>query len=149
MRALALLPAHNESASLAAVLKEIRDCHPDLDILVVDDSSNDATQQMLPELETRWIRLGTRLGAGGAVRRGLQYARSCGYDTVIRLDADGQHVAAHISDLLERHRSGQSDPTVTTHQIWSLLYLELWCQEFLDKSPVAQTGRPLVHGTSR
>ena len=55
----------------------------------------------------------------------------------------GHFRSEYISDLLERHRSGRSNPTVTTHQIWSLLYLELWFREFVDKAPLANTaGRP-------
>ena len=34
-----------------------------------------------------------------------------------------------ISKLLEYHRSGKSDPTVRTKQIWNLLCLEMWFQQ--------------------
>jgi asparagine synthase (glutamine-hydrolysing) len=61
----------------------------------------------------------------------------------------GYFRSEYISDLLERHRAGQSDPTVTTHQIWNLLYLELWCREFLDKAPAGPPVRRVVHEAAR
>lgn len=109
MKRLALIPAHNEASSLPVVVGELRQHHPDLDILVVDDASADTTREVLAELGVRWLSLHQRLGIGGAVRAGLRYARQLGYDTVVRLDADGQHQAAHVDRLLEPIRTGRAD----------------------------------------
>jgi len=40
----------------------------------------------------------------------------------------------YIANLLEAHRSGRTNPTVSTHQIWNLLVFEIWCRTFLDKT---------------
>ena len=66
----------------------------------------------------------------------LGFAREILLDGPIR--RRGHFRTEYIDDLLERHRTGNSDPTVTTHQIWSLLYLELWSREYLDQRSPAR-----------
>jgi glycosyltransferase involved in cell wall biosynthesis len=100
MRALVLLVAHNEAVNLPAVIAELRRVEPTLDILVVDDASEDETPALLGTLGVRHMRLGQRLGVGGAVRAGLRCAYARGYERVVRLDADGQHQPRDIAALL-------------------------------------------------
>ena len=98
---LVVIPAFNEAASLPGVVDELRQHRPDLPILVVDDASTDGSGDLLPSLEVQRLQLGQHLGIGGAMRAGLRWARFKGHDTVVRLDADGQHMAGQIQVLLE------------------------------------------------
>ena len=68
-----LIPAHNESATLSAVVAEARKCCPALDLLIVDDGSTDSTVTLLETLDVRWIRLPEQMGVGSAVRAGLRF----------------------------------------------------------------------------
>jgi hypothetical protein len=99
-RVLGLIPAYNEAATLQAVVAELRSCRPDLDVLVVDDGSTDATASLLDRLDVRWLRLPERMGVGSAMRAGLRYAARLGYDVVVRMDGDGQHRPEDIERLL-------------------------------------------------
>jgi glycosyltransferase involved in cell wall biosynthesis len=101
MRPLILLPARNEVACLPSVVWEVCRFFPATDVLIIDDASDDGTAQLLPRLGVCWIRLDEQTGVGGAVRRGLKYALDMGYDTVVRVDADGQHAASGVFELLE------------------------------------------------
>jgi glycosyltransferase involved in cell wall biosynthesis len=100
LRCLALVPVHNEVASLAGVVAELRDQAPALDVLVIDDASTDGTGEVLPRLGVRWLQLGQHVGLGGALRAGLRWARALGYGVVVRIDGDGQHPASEIHRLL-------------------------------------------------
>jgi len=108
-RVLALVPAHNEAASLAAVVAELREARSDLDILIVDDGSTDGTAELLQRLDVRSLRCAERIGVGGAVRAGLRCAAQRQYDVVVRLDGDGQHRAADIARLLTPIEGGRAD----------------------------------------
>src|SRR5262249_41285218 len=109
LRVLCLIPAHNEALNLAAVVRDVRARRPELDILVVDDGSTDATARLLDRLDVRWLRLPERMGIGSAMRAGLRYAARLGYDAVVRMDGDGQHAAADIERLLVPVQSGVAD----------------------------------------
>ena len=67
---LTLIPAHNEAASLRAVIGDLRRQRRDLDILVVDDGSSDDTPALLRELGVRWLHWPERRGVGSALRAG-------------------------------------------------------------------------------
>jgi glycosyltransferase involved in cell wall biosynthesis len=106
---LVVVPAFNEAASLPSVVAEIRRHRPDLPLLVIDDASTDDTPACLAELRVPSLRLTQRLGVGGAMRAGLRYALSRGYDFVVRLDGDGQHDPLEIAALLEPIEAGAAD----------------------------------------
>lgn len=112
MRTLAVIPAYNEAAALPGVVSELRQRHPGLEVLVVDDASVDGTGELLPSLGTRWLQLSQHVGLGGAMRAGLRYARVLGFDSVLRLDADGQHLPDQVARLLEPLRDGAADAAV-------------------------------------
>ena len=52
-RVLAVVPAFNEEASVARTIEELKEAHPDLDILVVDDGSGDRTAAIAPGVRAR------------------------------------------------------------------------------------------------
>jgi glycosyltransferase involved in cell wall biosynthesis len=108
-RTLVILPALNEEAALAAVLKELAVTCPQLDVLVVDDGSTDATASRATAAGALVMRLPFNLGVGGAMRAAYRWGRDRGYTQVIQVDADGQHDAAELATLLEVQAA---DPSV-------------------------------------
>jgi glycosyltransferase involved in cell wall biosynthesis len=96
-----IIPAYNEREALPGTLRELRSEVPDLDVLVVDDGSTDETAALARAAEgVEAVRLPFNLGAGGAVRTGLHYARDEGYRRAVVFDADGQHSPQAIRTLL-------------------------------------------------
>ncbi len=118
-RTLAVIPAHNEAANLAAVVAGIRTHRPDLDILVVNDGSTDQTAAELERLGARWLGWPLRRGVGCAVRAGLRYGSRLGFDVIVRLDADGQHDPRDIDALLAPLRTGQADAVLGSRYVQS------------------------------
>ncbi len=100
-RNLAVVPAYNESETIARVVRELNEVAPDFDVLVVDDGSTDATAAIAQAVGARVLRLPFNLGIGGAVQAGFVFALENGYERMVQVDGDGQHVAAEIPVLRE------------------------------------------------
>lgn len=98
---LAVIPAYNESSTVARVVDTLRENAPEFDPLVVDDGSTDETADVGERAGARVLRLPFNLGIGGAVQAGLIYARENGYDYVAQVDADGQHDPRELYKLVE------------------------------------------------
>lgn len=101
-KTLIVIPAFNEVANIASVLNEISISAPELDVLVVDDGSTDNTFELASEHGVAVLRLPFNLGVGAAMRLGFKYASQNGYESVVQVDADGQHVPKEIKSLLSK-----------------------------------------------
>ncbi|WP_432825416.1 glycosyltransferase family 2 protein [Dactylosporangium sp. CA-092794] len=105
-RVLIIIPAWNEAASIADVVREVHGELPTVDVIVVDDGSSDDTAARAAAAGAIVAKLPFNLGVGGAMRTGYRYARDHGYDVAIQVDADGQHDPRYIPklvDALEEH----------------------------------------------
>jgi glycosyltransferase involved in cell wall biosynthesis len=111
-RRIAIVPARNEEAAVGRVVEELRAFDPALDVLVIDDGSEDATAESAAAAGAAVVSLPFNLGIGGAVQTGFKYALEHGYDTVIRLDGDGQHDPQEIPQLLGPLARGEADVVV-------------------------------------
>ncbi len=99
-KALVVMPAWNEEATVADVIAEIRAKVPDVDVLVVNDGSRDATSEQAQSAGAVVADLPFNLGVGGAMRTGYRYAWDNGYDAVVQIDADGQHDPERVPEML-------------------------------------------------
>jgi glycosyltransferase involved in cell wall biosynthesis len=99
-RVLVVVPAFNESGSVADVVHEVIAKVPGASILVVDDGSHDATTRVARAAGAMVATLPFNLGVGGAMRTGFRYALDNGFDVVVQVDADGQHDPASVESLV-------------------------------------------------
>lgn len=101
MNSLIVIPALNEEESIQIVIEKL---HAEglKNILVVNDFSTDNTAKIAQENNVELINLPLQLGAWGATQTGIRYALSKGYDQVITMDADGQHLS-YGTQLLTQH----------------------------------------------
>jgi glycosyltransferase involved in cell wall biosynthesis len=112
-RALAIIPAFNEEATIARTLADLRVGFPDLDLLVVNDGSQDRTSERVRESGVALVvDLPVNLGIGGAVQTGFKYAARAGYDVAMQVDADGQHLGSEIPKILAPVVSGEADVAI-------------------------------------
>ena len=99
-RTLVAIPALNEAATIGAVIDDVRRAVPGAHVLVVDDGSTDGTGQVARRAGVTVVRLPFNVGVGGAMRTAFVYAQRQDFDVVVQMDADGQHLASHVPDLI-------------------------------------------------
>jgi len=98
---LIIVPAYNEEAAVGGVVRAIHAVMPGTPVLVIDDSSMDATQAVAREAGAQVLPLPHHLGLGGCVQAGYKLAFELGYRYVIRVDGDGQHDARDIPHVFQ------------------------------------------------
>jgi hypothetical protein len=106
------IPALNEEEALPGVLDELREELPDVDVLVVDDGSQDATAELARNRGADVLSFPENRGLPVAVAAGYEYAARKHYAYCGRVDADGQHPAKELHRLLDLVRSGHCDVAV-------------------------------------
>jgi glycosyltransferase involved in cell wall biosynthesis len=101
-RVLAIVPAYNEQATVAATIAELRATQGmTFDILVIDDGSSDRTAAEAQAAGALVCVLPYNLGVGGAMRTGYRYALRHGFDVAVQVDADGQHDPTYLKALVD------------------------------------------------
>lgn len=97
-----LVPFYNHPQNIKALIAALKTY--ELPVVVVDDGSDEASKQILAELErTEGILLLTRAQNGGkgiAMKDGFKFALERGFSHVLQIDADFQHDAALIGEFL-------------------------------------------------
>lgn len=106
---LIIIPAYNEEKNIRQVLKEIRNFNYDVDIIVINDASQDKTRSVVEANGERVINHLYNLGYGGALQTGFKFALDKGYKYVIQFDGDGQHDPADIQSIINELESGDCD----------------------------------------
>lgn len=92
-----ILPAYNEEASIGTTIRNIWKLHPEFEILVVDDGSTDNTRTEALNAGARVHSHPYNIGNGAAVKTGIREASG---EWILMMDADGQHSAEDITNLL-------------------------------------------------
>ena len=102
-RSLIVIPAYNEVANVANVVKS---CAQYSDVLVVDDGSNDNTLKASTEAGAIVITNETNRGYEYSLNVGYAYAIKLNYDLMITMDADGQLPPNTIPKFLDAINAG-------------------------------------------
>lgn len=106
-RVLVVIPALNAERSLGDVIRGARAVLDD--VLVIDDGSRDGTAAVAREAGAQVVSHGVNRGKGAALKTGFGYAMQRGYDAVITLDADGQHLPREIPKFLTARAETHAD----------------------------------------
>jgi len=107
-----VIPAYNESPTLASLIEEVLNTLVQLsdrvEVIVVDDGSRDDTPAVMQaqcalHSQLVYLKLSRNFGKEPALTAGLEAATG---DVVILMDGDGQHPVALLPDMLEKWRAG-------------------------------------------
>lgn len=97
-----LIPCLNEERAIEGVVRDALSLG--MPVIVVDDGSDDRTPAIVGDMGVTLLRHHERRGKGEALRTGFREAMRHGFDGVITMDGDGQHLAADIPAMLEASR---------------------------------------------
>jgi glycosyltransferase involved in cell wall biosynthesis len=100
----AAIPAYQAASSIADVVRRTRALFEH--VLVVDDGSDDATGRAAGGEGARVLRHERNLGKGRALRTAFTDLFERGFEAVVTLDADGQHVPEQIPRLVDAMGAG-------------------------------------------
>lgn len=106
---LVVIPAFNEEAMIADVIKGIHAYLSEADILIVDDASTDRTREVALRSGAKVISHPFNLGYGAALQTGYKYALNKGYQELVQMDGDGQHDPSFLPELLKAIRREEAD----------------------------------------
>ena len=111
-----VVPVFNESATVGQIVEELRALELNLEILLVDDGSTDASPAVLAQLaerhtEVKVLTQPSNRGKGAAVRRGI--SESTG-DILLIQDADLEYSPSDIPALIDPLLSGKADAVFGT-----------------------------------
>ncbi len=105
-----IIPCYNEPATIATIVKRVRACAPDAEIIIVDDGSQNDTRAVLRPMEgqpgLRILYHERNQGKGAAVRTGIQAATQ---EVILIQDADLEYDPRHYPALLQPIEEGLAD----------------------------------------
>lgn len=106
-RVAVIIPALNAERTLAPVVAGAKaQLEP---VVVVDDGSSDLTGDVARAAGAVVLRHDLNRGKGGALKTGFAWALENGFESVITLDADGQHLPSEVPKFLRERQVGGAD----------------------------------------
>lgn len=105
-RVVMVIPTYNEADNLGWIVARVRAAVPEVDVLVVDDSSPDGTGDLADALaaedpQVSVVHRAQKAGLGAAYLNGFAVALERGYDVIGEMDADGSHQPEQLPRLLD------------------------------------------------
>lgn len=107
MKKLVIIPTYNEKENIARIIAAVMALEGGFEVLVVDDSSPDATADIVKSLQVQYLdrlHLSVRKvkdGLGKAYIHGFRWALENGYDYIFEMDADFSHNPKDLPRLYE------------------------------------------------
>ena len=117
LRLFVIIPALNEEQTITSVIKGIPRAIPgiaSIDIVVVDDGSQDRTMEKALAAGAHVIRHTSTRGVGTAFQSALAFSIEHAADIIVSIDADGQFDPADIPTLLAPVLEGKADFTTAS-----------------------------------
>ncbi len=154
MKLVIQVPAWNEAESLPRTLGELPGRVAGFDtveVVVVDDGSDDATADVAARAGARVVRLPIHRGLARAFTAGLDFALESGADVIVNTDADGQYDPEAIPRLVAPILAGDADIVLGDRGIATLEHFsptKRWLQRLGAWVVRLLSGVPLADATT-
>ena len=117
MKTCLIIPTLNEKNNVTKIINKIRKTKIKLDVIFIDDDSNDGTQLEIQNLKKKfkyinYIFRHNKSGIGSAHKDGIKYAYKKDYELIITMDCDGTHNPKYLKNLI--HNSKSYDYVITS-----------------------------------
>jgi len=108
-----LIPAYNVGDIIDNVIFRLNQIYTNLAIVVVNDCSNDNTEENLKKYDIKILSHENNKGQWAALKTGFKYiCEQQKYSYLITLDADGQHFPEDIPHLLSVIKNDEADVVI-------------------------------------
>lgn len=98
IKACVVIPTFNEAKAIAGLISAVKGYG--LEVVVVDDGSQDGTPEIAGQSRATVLKNEHNIGKGASLSKGFAYALDHGFDAVITMDGDGQHLPEEIPYFL-------------------------------------------------
>lgn len=115
-----VIPAYNESENILNLCEEIVSFNSSVDILVVDDSADTLTYDLIQNRKHSRICIihrGVKSGRGQAVLHGYRESFKKKYRYYVEMDADFSHSVADLAKLLDCIKATNSDLVIASRYL--------------------------------
>lgn len=102
-----LIPSLNEAKTIGGIVSELR--AKQLTVYVVDDGSTDDTAALAQAQGAIVVTHKKNMGKGASMREGFRHIVKKGFEAVIVMDGDGQHLVSDIDGFIDRKALGNAD----------------------------------------
>lgn len=142
-----IMPVHNEARTIKGLLEQIKK-EVGCDVAVIDDGSLDGSGEKARQFGAHVITNKMKSGKGFSLREGFKYALANGYQGVITMDGDGQHLPQDLKCFFNYPKINNSCIIVGNrmHDTAKMPLVRRWTNRFMS-SIISLAARQTITDT--
>lgn len=118
-KVLVVIPAYNEHGRIGDIVTSVKSILPQASILVVNDCSADDTGSEALHAGAVVVTHSINLGYGAGLETGYLYALKHGFEVIVQMDGDGQHLPEEVPRILTPVLNGEADIVIGSRYLSS------------------------------